>query len=70
MPLLKRRGFLFEPFSVPSVGLPLARLSLPPDTELIEFARGTEVCALLAQEMAYHHVAQGELAGEPYMVSF
>jgi hypothetical protein len=26
--------------------------------------------ALVADQMAYHHVAQGELAGEPWMVSF
>ena len=26
--------------------------------------------ALVADQMAYHHVAQGEIAGEPWMVSF
>ena len=26
--------------------------------------------ALVTDQMAYHHVAQGELAGEPWMVSF
>lgn len=26
--------------------------------------------ALVTDQMAYHHVAQGEIAGEPWMVSF
>jgi hypothetical protein len=26
--------------------------------------------ALVAREMAFHHVAQGELGGQPYLVSF
>jgi hypothetical protein len=26
--------------------------------------------ALLTQQMSYHHLAQGEMAGEPWMVSF
>jgi len=26
--------------------------------------------ALVTRQMAYHHVAQGELAGEPWMVTF
>jgi len=38
--------------------------------ELIAFERGGMHRAFLAREMAYHHVAQGELAGEPYLVSF
>lgn len=68
--LLVRKGFLFEPFSVAEHGLPMAAFKFPPDTELIVFSRGNETRALLAREMAYHHVAQGELAGEPFLVSF
>jgi hypothetical protein len=34
------------------------------------FSRGGMMRALVAREMAYHHVAQGELDGRPYMVSF
>ena len=26
--------------------------------------------ALVADQMAYHHIAQGEMAGEPWMVTF
>jgi len=68
--LLRKRGFLFEPFPVPERGIPLASLQLEGDTELIVFSRAGEARALLAREMAYHHVAQGELAGHAYLVSF
>lgn len=69
-PLLKKKGFLFEPFQVRGEGLLAAQLSLPGDTELVIFSRAAQQRALLAREMAYHHVAQGELAGQPYLVSF
>lgn len=68
--LLRKRGFLFEPLVITQTGLPLADLPVSDDTELILFGRGSELRALLAHEMAYHHVAQGELAGEPYLISF
>ena len=32
--------------------------------------RGGQHLALSTMQMSYHHVAQGELAGEPWMVSF
>ena len=68
--LLKKRGFLFEPLAVVHAGVSLATLSFPADEELILFSRGSEQRALVAREMAYHHVAQGELADQPYLVSF
>lgn len=68
--LLSKKGFLFEPFEVPAHGLPLVNLKLPLDLELIVFSRGDETRALVAREMAYHHVAQGELNGQPYLISF
>lgn len=66
---LMKTGFQFVPFR-PTVTTPLAAVPLEPDEELIVFSRGGESRALLMKEMAYHHVAQGELAGEPYLVSF
>lgn len=63
-------GFFFKPFIVPSHGFSLRQAKLNPDEELIAIERGGEYRGLLAREMAYHHVAQGELAGEPYLVSF
>lgn len=67
---LLKIGFFFKPFAVPPHGLPLKQANLYPDEELIVIERVGEHRALLAREMAYHHVAQGELAGEPYLVSF
>ncbi|HEX2698285.1 MAG TPA: DUF3179 domain-containing (seleno)protein, partial [Anaerolineales bacterium] len=48
----------------------LSSLNLSPDLELIVFTQGGKTRALVAREMAYHHIAQGELNGQPYMVSF
>lgn len=67
---LSWKGFAFEPFQVPAWGASLSSLSLPLDLELITFTRGRSKRALVAREMAYHHVAQGELDSQPYMVSF
>ncbi len=67
---LSWKGYAFEPFQVPSQGIPLASLDLSRDLELIIFSRGSMMRALVAREMAYHHAAQGELNGQPYIVSF
>lgn len=67
---LSWKGFAFKPFQVPLQGVALSSLDLPGDLELITFGRGGSMRALIAREMAYHHVAQGELAGQPYLVSF
>lgn len=60
----------FERFRVSGAGEPLAGLGLDPDEELLVFERGGERRALRAKQMIYHHVAQGELAGLPYLVTF
>jgi len=67
---LSWRGFAFEPFQVPKQGASLSSLHLAQDLELITFTRGGSTRALIAREMAYHHVAQGELEGLPYLISF
>jgi len=67
---LSWKGFAFKPFQVPEQGTSLSSLSLPSDLELIVFTRGGLTRALVAREMAYHHVAQGVLGGQPYMISF
>jgi Protein of unknown function (DUF3179) len=69
-PKMLKIGFFFKPFVVPFQGSSLAQIDLHPDEELIVIERKGEYRALLAREMAYHHVAQGELAGEPYLVTF
>ena len=67
---VRKRGFLFNPFRPTDDGEPLRSLDLPPDDELVVFERGGERRGLLLPQMVYHHVAQGELAGEPYLVTF
>ena len=67
---LLKIGFFFKPYIVPSHGFSLKQANLNPDEELILFERGGEQRTFLAREMAYHHVAQGELAGKPYLISF
>ncbi len=40
------------------------------DTPLLVFEAGGETLTLVSSQMSYHHVAQGEIAGEPWMVTF
>ncbi|MEI2693417.1 MAG: amino acid adenylation domain-containing protein [Anaerolineae bacterium] len=73
---IDRRGRLA--FAVPlppltpetSQELLLSQTDLPPTTELISFERNGQRRSLLAREMLYHHVAEGILAGEHYMIAF
>ncbi|MFQ5876396.1 MAG: hypothetical protein ACE5JH_01705 [Acidobacteriota bacterium] len=60
----------FERFRVPDSAARLADLRLPPGEMLLVVERGGERRALLVSQMAYHHAAQGRLAGRPYLVSF
>jgi len=67
---LLKIGFFFKPLIAPVKGQSLYKANLHPDEELIVIERNREYRALLAREMAYHHIAQGEMAGEPYLVTF
>ena len=60
----------FKRFNVTNDGVPLNEANLKPQEVLLVFERAGERRALLQKQMVYHHVAQGELAGEPYLVSF
>ncbi len=40
------------------------------DTPVLLFEAGGETLVLVSSQMSYHHVAQGEIAGEPWMVTF
>ena len=40
------------------------------DTALLVLEQGGSTLTFLTMQMSYHHIAQGELAGEPWMVSF
>jgi hypothetical protein len=70
-----RRAFLrgpdlFRRFRVPERVEALVRAGLAPDDVLLVAERDGARRAFLARELAYHHVAQGELAGLPYLVTF
>ena len=40
------------------------------DTPVMVFEVGRSTLVLVSSQMAYHHVAQGEVNGEPWMVTF
>jgi hypothetical protein len=40
------------------------------DDEILILERNGRKLAFSVNQMAYHHVAQGELAGQPYLVNF
>ena len=61
--------FQFTPF-LPVNAVPLRSADLRPDEDLLIFERGSKRYAFILRQMVYHHVAQGTLAGEPYLVSF
>ncbi|MCB9797313.1 MAG: hypothetical protein H6741_31880 [Alphaproteobacteria bacterium] len=65
-----RRRFTFPPFKVEGEGTPLSGLPLADHEELLVFSCGGEERGLNMVQMAYHHVAQGELRGIPYLVVF
>ena len=65
----RRQGFAFTPLR-PRRGVALAEAGAPGDADLLVFEVGGERRALLLREMNYHHVAQGEVRGEPFLVSF
>ncbi len=64
------KKWLFNPFQVPKKGESLKNMNLPNDFELIFAERNGERRAFSMRELAYHHIAQGELGGEPFLVSF
>ena len=44
--------------------------SVGDDTPVVLFEAGGQTLVLVTSQMSYHHVAQGEMAGEPWMVTF
>ncbi|MEM7801650.1 MAG: hypothetical protein AAF633_20810 [Chloroflexota bacterium] len=60
----------FKPFVANGATVPLSRANLPQEGEIIVVERGGEKLAFSVRQISYHHLAQGTLAGEPYMVSF
>ena len=68
---IRKKGFEFTPFRPQARHEQLlADTKLKDDKELLVFERGSQRRAVLLLEAVYHHVIQGELADEPYLVSF
>ena len=66
-----KKGFRFLPFRPEKRHhTKLSAGNFKPDRELIAFERHGERRVVLLNEMTYHHIIQGELAGEPYLVTF
>ena len=61
---------MFKRFTVPDEGQLLTEISLNPETMLLIIEFNDTRRALLVKQMAYHHVAQGMLEGNPYVVTF
>ncbi len=40
------------------------------ETTVVTFDVGGKTLVLVSSQMAYHHVAQGDMEGEPWMVTF
>ncbi|MTI33572.1 DUF3179 domain-containing (seleno)protein [Xanthovirga aplysinae] len=60
----------FKRFEVKGEPLSLEILGLPDKEELLVFEKNNHRYGFLLQELAYHHVAQGKIEDEPFMVSF
>lgn len=68
-----RDGSRFTPFLVEESQMLRQALDdglIEDDTPILVVERGGQRLALITSEMMFHHVAQGEMAGEPWMVSF
>ena len=66
-------GSRFEPFRVSGTEPLQDAMSagkLQSDTRVLVMEHPAGRLAFLTDQMAYHHVAQGEMNGEPWMVSF
>ena len=60
----------FPRFAAPARGTPIADAKLGDDVELVVARRGDQARAFVTRELSHPHMAQGTLAGEPYLVSF
>ena len=67
---LLRKPDLFRRFLPGPSEVLLSGAGLADAIAILIFERGGQRRGLVARQMSYHHVAQGELAGEPYVVTF
>ncbi len=64
---------IFQPFHVKATSPlreALASGEVLKDTPVLVMKNDVGTLVLLTQQMSYHHVAQGEMAGKPWLVSF
>ena len=64
---------LFQPLHDPDFSSLRAALDggyVSEDSPMLVFEAGGQTLSLVTSQMSYHHVAQGEMAGEPWMVTF
>ena len=66
---LKGKDF-FPRWIVEGPGIPLANERIKPDVELLVAERGGERTGFIMRELSHPHMAQGKLAGIPYLVAF
>ncbi|MEM9452677.1 MAG: hypothetical protein AAGF11_00765 [Myxococcota bacterium] len=66
---LKKPDF-FPRFRAPAKGQLLSSLGLADHEELLIVERGGQRRAFLMRQAGWHHVIQGVLARQPYVVSF
>ncbi|NIS71511.1 MAG: hypothetical protein GTO12_22025 [Proteobacteria bacterium] len=70
---LLRDQDLFPPFEVKDT-VPLSKAltqgNVRKDTPIVLMESQTGSVSLLTHQMTYHHVAQGEMPGRPWMVTF
>ena len=69
--IVQKKGFRFQPLRPTKRNEQrLADVGLSPKTQLMAFDRRGQRRAIKLSDMIYHHICQGELAGEPYLVTF
>ncbi|MEM9775178.1 MAG: hypothetical protein AAF902_11405 [Chloroflexota bacterium] len=61
---------IFQPLIVERNVQPLQEAKLSNNAQILTAERNGQKIAFLIRQLSYHHLAQGKLAGEPYLVSF
>ncbi|MEM7334629.1 MAG: hypothetical protein AAF490_21315 [Chloroflexota bacterium] len=68
---IQKEGFAFKPMRPTSKNEQLlANAGLSEKTQLMAFERGGKRRVVLLTDMIYHHVCQGELDDEPFLITF
>lgn len=60
----------FQPFIADKATVPLSKTNFPSSGQILIVERGDKKLAFSVRQLTYHHLAQGTLGGQPYMVSF